>query len=47
VRIWGILREFAPGSILRSREQPADVLCDDDAQLLMGRGVEVDAVGIA
>ena len=35
------------GSILRSREQPADMLCDDDAELLVIRGVEVDAVGVA
>ena len=32
-------------SILRSREQPADMLCDDDAEPLVIRGVEVDAVG--
>jgi hypothetical protein len=47
----GIAREFVPGScqgsILRSREQPADMLCDDDAELLVIRGVEVDAVGVA
>jgi hypothetical protein len=34
-------------SILRSREQPADVLRDDDAELLVTRGVEVDAVVVA
>jgi hypothetical protein len=31
-------------SVIRSCEQPADVLCDDDAQPLLVRGVEVDAV---
>jgi hypothetical protein len=29
------------------REQPAGMLCDDDAELLVIRGVEVDAVGVA
>jgi hypothetical protein len=41
------MRESLPGLHPRSREQPADVLCDDDAELLVTRGVEVDAVVVA
>ena len=43
----GIVREFAPGPDPRSREQQANLLCDDDAELLVILGVEVDAVGVA
>ena len=43
----GIARQFGPWLDPRSREQPADMLCDDDAELLVIRGVEVDAVGVA
>jgi hypothetical protein len=46
-RYLGIMRTFVPGSILRSREQPASVLRDDDAELLVILGVEVDAVVVA
>jgi hypothetical protein len=43
----GMVREFAPGPNSRSREQQANLLCDDDAELLVILGVEVDAVGVA
>jgi hypothetical protein len=42
-----MVREFAPGPDSRSREQQANLLCDDDAELLVILGVEVDAVGVA
>ena len=43
----GIARQFGPGPDPRSREQQANLLCDDDAELLVILGVEVDAVGVA
>jgi hypothetical protein len=43
----GIAREFGPGPDPRSRKQQANLLCDDDAELLVILGVEVDAVGVA
>jgi hypothetical protein len=43
----GIARESGPGPDPRSREQQANLLCDDDAELLVILGIEVDAVGVA
>jgi len=43
----GITWEFGQVSILRSCEQQANLLCDDDAEPLVIQGVEVDAVGVA
>jgi hypothetical protein len=43
----GIARQFGPRPDPRSREQQANLLCDDDAELLVILGIEVDAVGVA
>jgi hypothetical protein len=43
----GIVPEFGPRPDPRSREQQANLLCDDDAELLVILGIEMDAVGVA